>query len=774
MTRFREKKGTLAGGDREGTQVIMDGLSRFYETHHFDPVAAGNTVKPFPRDLEPWEVKQVRLGNTARFGGRAGNRALDDEQREDNLQKTLKSIENGKKKQAAKNESSGKKRPLEDDAAGSQDSSAAPAPQKRRRTGHEVDPGLAILNEGYAGPHGMQTAEQGRHAYGIQGNPHRHQGGLPQVPRPSQVHMSPYGAAQASYQHPGLQGRPQSMQHPSGFRRTSPNIGTTPNPAQRRAQQAPYGGVYMQATRSPYENRQAQVPYNNNTMNNGYYAGGQYPRGNTGTGRAPTFGPEGPQLVPPVGNRHVTYGIDRRNMVQSGPTPQSQPGNYIQGPASGNTYGQPVQRQANTVANAAPRPTGNTLGPGGRGSHQAPQQVLGKRGRQVEGEAGLNHDQGYGSQQQPIDVEATPDIYSNAPPKRRRTDGNHEIVPQQPRPGHNGRTPQQPRPQYYGPGGAPSSLIRPDASFSNPQPTSTYNDDAEDALMPPEELFRQLGGIFDVPSQTPPPTRRVDQGMANAPTQRSEYIQHVPQTYEPRQVLGKHRRDEYMNQSPEASYVPRQNLGQQGPQNNFAAPEHDVHMPGPKRRRMPGTEGYYAPPAQTPRAQVVRNAHRAERDAHLPSPQLYTDQHNLDFHQVPQVGGAVPRREQHNYINDTRIYTNQSPYIARNQAHPLAPLPPQTRRQTHPDIRDVRPSNSQESQSLHDALGFTREVYYAWTGEEAPVTNLEDSYNVQYREIRAAFRVWWGSMNNPHGHGPMPDLWRMQPWNGSIEDWQAP
>lgn len=98
----------------------------------------------------------------------------------------------------------------------------------------------------------------------------------------------------------------------------------------------------------------------------------------------------------------------------------------------------------------------------------------------------------------------------------------------------------------------------------------------------------------------------------------------------------------------------------------------------------------------------------------------------------------------------------------------------QAEQQAPCDIRNLRPVSAWESQSLHNALGYTREAYLMWTGEEAPVTNLEDCYNVQYRELRAAFQLWWSSRKNPQRLDPLPELWRMKPWSGIVEGWKAP
>lgn len=743
MTRFREKKGTLAGGDREGTEVIMEGLTRFYHYHDFDPVAAGNSVKAFPRDLTPWEVKEVRLGNTARFGGRAGNRALDDEKREDNLQKTLKAIENGRKKQAAKDGNSSGKRRLEDDAESSQGPSAAA--QKRRRRGQEVDPGLAALNEGHIGQQGARSVD-------FQGNFRRQQSRYSQPPRPSQGRVNAYGAAQSPYQPPGLQTQVEPVHYPYTFDPMTPNVGPSFNSVPR-TQDIPYGGMNSQVARSPYETAQAQRSLSNSS---------QYPRSTVGTGRLPTVRPVEPRQGPRADNYHESRGVDPRSTVQGGPMSQIHPVHHPRGPMSSNSYGPPIQRHELHEANAVPRPTGNTLGPGGRGLHHTPQQVLGKRGHRDFGEVDVNQNQTYGTQQEPINIEATPDTEFVAPRKRRRADGNYSTVPSQQRQRRPERTL---RPNHYGVEGAPTPLLPPNGFFGSPQPTPVYTGNMEGRLMSPEEVSRQLSGVFGSPNPMPTLNRSASHVMGSAPRQ-PEYVQRTPQGYQAPQVLGKNRREDPMGQLSEDIYMPQQNLGQQGPQDRFGA------APGVKRRRMPGTEGYYAPPAQAPTVQVINNARRRpERDAHLPSPQVYTNQQVQNFHQAPQVEGARHMPPQHPYINGPAIDVNPSSRVAHTRSQPLAPMSSQTGQRNQSDMRNVRPSNGQESQSIHNALSYTRDVFREWTGLEAPVTNLEDPYNVQYREIRTEFRAWWRSGDNPQRMNPVPELWRMPPWRGTIEDW---
>ena len=130
--RFRDEKGTLAGNKRDGTKKIREGLKAFFAEHGFDPSLTGST-RGFGRDLLPWEQDQVKLGNTGKHPGRAGEaRALDDETRNKNLQKTLKKIEKGRKKaqaDAAKAGDAFGKRPRDEEEVLNED--ANPAPQKR-------------------------------------------------------------------------------------------------------------------------------------------------------------------------------------------------------------------------------------------------------------------------------------------------------------------------------------------------------------------------------------------------------------------------------------------------------------------------------------------------------------------------------------------------------------------------------------------------------------------------------------------------------------------
>ena len=189
MTRFREKKGTIAGGDRDGTAEVMAGLTNFYHYNNFDPVASGNSVKAFPRDLETWEIKAVRLGNAAKFGQRAGQRAVDTTKRAQNFDKLLKSIKTGREKHEGKKGGISRKRRSEDEVADSPRSSSDP--QKRRRRGQEVDAGLTAWDKQSAGPQGATIFEGGQDAYGGQSNSYSdQQGGSSYASVPPQTYFN--------------------------------------------------------------------------------------------------------------------------------------------------------------------------------------------------------------------------------------------------------------------------------------------------------------------------------------------------------------------------------------------------------------------------------------------------------------------------------------------------------------------------------------------------------------------------------------------------------
>ena len=833
MTRFREKKGTIAGGDREGTETIMDGLRRFYHHNGFDPAASGNSVKAFHRDLEPWEVKEVRLGNTARFGGRAGNRALDNEKREKNYQKTLKAIENGKNKQAAGEKNGARKRSREDNVDGSPDSNTGP--QKRRRTNQEADPGLATWDGGYTGHQGESVNRNGQNVYGLQGSIHPQRGVHPHALGSSREHLNTNGTTGARYQ-----AQPLPIQTPFNPNEITPSFEMFSRPTPNMTQQAPNGGMYTRAASIPYANFQTQTPLNNSLLNSHYSPEDRYSQINAGIQRGPNFGLGEPQQPPRRSSHHQSLGTGRHNMAQQGSIPAFNPGYSFLGGENNGQYGAGDQRQRQFKnANNTPQRPINTVAPGGRRPTQMPEQVLGKR---------RNRDapEGTGAEDQRIHLErrrapvapssnyglrtpATRNGTSQGPPslqtrqdpdffaahKRRR----HNPAPENPPPGmgprpQRHRQPERtPRHDRYGAEGAPTPLMHPDEFFGPLPPSAGQNEDEEWRSKSPNQLYQELQDLFESARTVRTTNGGLNHGMSGAPTWHPENVQHVPGGFEPGQVLGKRGRQEHSSQQGEGMYMPRQHAGQKEAEVQFGGPEQDIQEPGPKRRRMPGTEGQRAPPVPDPRARGVKKIRRVKQDAPLPPPPMNTHQPLSNPPQIPQPDVAVPTQPRYVYINGTAIdvgtpaqvpnsippqvpqpngavptqphyvYINGTPINVGGPAQvpsslgthlPPPPHPPHANQQHPVDMRDVRPSSGEQSQSLDKALRYTREAYREWTGQEAPVTNIEDSYNTQYREIRAVFRAWWKSEDNPRRLDPVPELWRMRRWSGTLEDWQAP
>ena len=298
-----------------------------------------------------------------------------------------------------------------------------------------------------------------------------------------------------------------------------------------------------------------------------------------------------------------------------------------------------------------------------------------------------------------------------------------------------------------------------------------------------------------------------DPGMNGAPKRHSSYLERMTQPYKTQQILGKHRQAGPMEQWDEDTYVPQRNLVEQGPEEHIANEENTL-VPAPKRRRMPATEGYYSPPVQAPKAHALKKARKAKREAHLTPPQLNinetapevseapqapqlnmnetvsevfeapqtADEHPKPSRLVPEADIAISSQTESKVDPGTPV-VHESPQVADTQGPdpPRALLPTPTNQEVRFDIRDVRPTDGWQSQSLHNALNYTREAYFEWTGNEVPITtNLEDSYNTQYREIEFAFEDWWRSGENPDWEDPIPELYRMKAWIGTVTDWKAP
>ena len=738
MTRFREKKGTIAGGDREGTAEIMAGLLAFYRQHGFDPIATGS-VKSFPRDLKPWEIKEVRLGNAARFRHRAGNRALDEEKRDDRYEKMLKSIENGKRKQTAKDGGDIGKRRLDEEPSDFPHSS--PRTQKRTRRGQEVDAGLATWDEQYADQRDPATFQGHQYGEGMQGSPHYQQNNFPQTS--------------------------------AGF-----------NPFEAQAPQ-PNMPTQTPSIQPNFSSDQAYSPLN--PGQDGLYGTGSGDMKML-TASYPNYGPPGPQHNSP-GNRGGPVYSPYHNMMPNDPMPYSGLQYNTPGYTNPSPYGPPTtpvqQQQPYGRANAPSQHTGRNLGPGGRGLYQMPKQVLGKRGeRDVDG-AGYGESQrgppagmeatrpaptippaiSNGTHQQKFNIQYTSDSEINSPLKRRR---HNETAVSQPRP-HRHRPEPIHGPRYYGADGAPTPLLSPSPyqeffDISQPNPYSNTKSRVPPEI--PDQWSRKISG-------TPGGVNRNEnmrQGMSDAPSRRSGPIRPVSNIYETQQMLGKRGRGKEEAYPQEGLYMPQQNLGQQGPTAQPYLRGPNFQMPPPKRRLLPRTEGYYAPPAQTPTAQVVNKARNAERGAHLPPSHFRISEPTSNSHNTPQVEGVRPTPTNYIYSNEMPRNVGKAPQVTNGRGSDVPQMP--TPRQS--DIREVRPATADEAQSLYNALQYTRDAYFEWTGEEAPVTNLEDCYATQYREIKAAFRVWWDSAKNPRRLDPTPALRWVRRWSGALEDWEPP
>ena len=862
ITRFREKKGTIAGCDRKCSDVIRAGLLKFYHYHGYDPVASGNSLRGFPRDLLPFEAKEVRLGNEGRLGNRAGDRALDDDARQKNLQKTIDSIERGKKKQAAQDGGVAGKRHLEDEGAGPQEFN--PGPRKRGRRGQVADAGYTSWNEQYTGQFGAPTFEDGPNGHGVQESLGRYQEDRnSHAPLPPQGSFNAFGTSEAPYQYPNLQAQSFPVQNQTKSNQRTMGIGTSFSPARNELQKNPYDELQMQPGKNLGENNDdseaqrlhyqwkpkplptgprrkdkmpaIQAPSNNKINNQKNYPAGQFPQRTAGIERSPNVGPGEPHQAPRGGKYYESVQSDRHNMAHNGSTMNVGP-----------RYPTHGQRNNNDHVPGG----GNTLGPGGRKTHQAPKQILGKRGERDAGgvendENKRNRDaaesrrpvpdsQKYNSefknpaipnetQQEQANVQVNPDPDVGSSHKRRR---NNAIPGTDPKPQRQHLRGNPPRPRYYGAGGAPESMLPSEGPFGYAQTFSTFNGYEEGPLKSPEELeffpttqpdsgFNGDAGVVEGPLLSPEelygtapydfqfdenaevqgsphgntPSRDVhggsgliaatndsaDRGMSDAHSRHSEYIQRVSEGILPQQVLGKHGREEPSGEGQQDTWVSEQNRQDQGPKDHEDGRSEDTHGPKPKRRHMPTTEGYYSPPAHAPKAAMVQKARKAERDAHLPPPLLNMSEPIPTVHQAPRVEDAdlTPREI---YINGTAIDIDEAPLVADGQGidPPRSHIPARTDQEAPSDIRDVRPVNAWQSQSLNNSLRYTRENFSEWTGEQAPVTNLEDCYNVQYRDIRAAFRIWWRVEKNPLRSEPLPKVWRMKAWSGSVEDWKAP
>ena len=801
--RFRAEKAAVAGNIREGSQKLREGLKALFAEYGFDPILTGST-RGFGRDLLPWEQELVKLGNAGRHPNRAGeSRALDEETRNANMQKTLKRIERGRKRAEAEAASPG---------------SVSTGPHRHQgRASH--DSNLA-----------PQKAKQGRRLRSIRAK---------QTSSQTQRHDT-NGAASTQHQDRNVleaENRPYNSMNgeaPSPYQNTNPFDGNQQalslgnDPSMRRQKVPFYPGAGRENDPNLYQLQQelGTQPWSaQGTVEQNYYPRAQHQAQYQHEDLNPTF---------PSRNHYIS---------------PFQP----QGPFAGTSR--------------APTRGVNTLGPGGRRIQEAPKQVLGKRRQEdysdVDGYEDWSHNGAIeGGRPIPISQDhQDPDIGPSH--KRRR----NNITPgTQPRPQRR-RNGMVSRPGYYGAGGAPVPHLSPEGGPSQATQTIFATVGVADGrIMPPEELFASMPHYLDVHvDAVGQPSDITDNYQGNtvytinertvsfdgeARRQGGQYlafprqkVNHGPDTNQPsgrgdlvegsvyrnnnnniyngtalsidfgntpnsngyqgqsllaasdkhQQILGKHRREEPVDEW-------EQGIREQEQTAHEGHWEEDTHEPKPKRRRIPAIEGYSSPPAQASRVPVSKKARKAERDAHLSPPEL-------------RIKEMIPRIDHTANVQDTSLHQpqldgngNKSPNMQSNpqveDAHPMSPgiyingsdtnfeelyqeanatdtIPPRAsmteQAEQQPfDIRDKRPVTRWQRERLRDAIGLTRDAYQEWTGEEAPATNLEHSYNMQYQEIRAAFQAWWDLNEAPLRLGPRPELWCLKAWNGAVEDWKAP
>lgn len=436
MTRFREKKGTIAGGDRLGTSVIIDGLKIFYHHHGFDPVTAGNSTKGFWRDLQPWEVNEVRLGNVAHFGAKAGTRALDEKKREEKLQKLVKSIENGRNKDVVKNQGDAGKRPAQNHNGDVDDYDLAPHKRVYQRPGFLPGRSVKAKSGGISNERrGKKASSSKTQRYGTYGA----------MPTPSQ-NSNPIDMHQ------------ELQTEPYGTEQTFPTGQYVP-------QQIPRGGIEYEPVRihGGYAlpqtlGKQRQDVFNEaGHMSNNHYglpAPRQEPfEGTSGASKRSgnTLGPGGRkvhlaprQILGKRGQQEVAEIEDSKVWAKKEAT---------------------KARRPVTIAQSHNFKSGSPAIP--NGTHH---------------------------QQSNVETNSDPDVGSRQKRRRNNRTPGTEPKPQRRR-RQNGKTPQ---PKRYGAGGAPEPLMPLDHLFGTTQPASDFGWDTVGPLMSPEEIRQKLGGIFDL------------------------------------------------------------------------------------------------------------------------------------------------------------------------------------------------------------------------------------------------------------------------------------
>ena len=469
MVRFREKKGTVAGENREGTKSIIEGLTALYQHHGFDPELTGST-KDFDRDLKGWEIKQVRLGNAGQFGKRAGPRALDEQRKADNQKKLEKTIRNGRDEDANGTRRK-RKRPAQDQYDVSGDSQAA---NKRPRKHVRAQSGESSRQSREKRP-----SSSNAHQYGTYG-----------AAQPPLQNMSPTGgyhqlrAQTPSYHYD--EGRYQSLYPHNGMALTS---------SLDQPQRTPSGSLRAQYGRSHANTRQSSPTQPHVPLHLVRRIADYEPvRDHGGFASPQIFGQEELQTPTTGDDIEENRRLRLRHEIYGEPLHQHTVRN------------QPISR---TDMTQLPEIETNTLGPGGRSVYQTPKQVLGKRRQQdTEDDHGDDDIQSYNptvasiSQQDQSKFPTIQISAAESQQKRRRTNGNPVTVPEPQHRRQNVQDVQSRRPQLCGPGGAPQPVLPPREVL---RPTQTGLDgNAQDPYMSPEDVDRMLEDIFNIPtSETP-------------------------------------------------------------------------------------------------------------------------------------------------------------------------------------------------------------------------------------------------------------------------------
>lgn len=761
--RFRDEKGTVAGSKRDGTKKLKEGLKAYFAEHRFDPSLTGST-RGFGRDLMPWEQDLVKLGNTGKHPGRAGeDRALDDETRNKNLQKIMKKIKKGREKMAA-------------DAAKAGGASGHPpaAPLPHQNT--------SILEAGESSNY---------RTYGAAPLPYQNASTLEAGGRSS---YGTYGAAALPYipSHPGdqfqresrgptwsAQGHIERNYHPAAqYQQQYAPIYTSNNPYNSPIQ---HQGLSNGANGAPKhrENtlgqggrkasqRPKQVLGKRGRKDTSEFDEGERRRENDGAEAARPFPSAQNETIEP--EYHAFYNETRQEHdVEDWPSEQQQAGK-LESSIQANRDpedGAPFKRRRKNV-NPGKEPTrqrrrqnGRTprtqyYGAGGAPSSlPSPEELFGNRPDifevNIKGDAaGLyfdNTDNNYGNTGNTFDWNA-------------EDQGEQADAP-------NGRT-LNAGPDAYQPTRHDYLADWPVYTNDDQSLYSGSGANIGPGAPPNGDVYGALGPVAGS-------NESGEQGMSDAQSRPSEYLQRISEGWVPQQILGKRQQEEPAAEWDQDAGAPERNFGDQQPGEHAGHEEESSHEPKAKRRRMPATEGYYAPPAQAPRASTAKRARKEERDAHLPPLELHINERLTSVDQAPRVED-VHSKPREISVNRSTINFDEVTQVADAQGPdpPQAPIRAQSEQQVPSDIRDVRPGNAWQTLSLDNALRYTREDYLEWTGTEAPPTNLEDSYNVQYREIRAAFQAWWTLNQIPLSLGSRPELFRLKAWSGAIEDWKAP